>query len=114
DAQRPKRRKFTKGNLLFSFLLAGAAGTAALLGILFIIFDVAMTMPVLIALSAVVVQLTVLAVKFAFVFWFFIWVRWTVPRLRYDHLVALGWKVLVPAGLLNIAVTAALVLMGWL
>ncbi len=39
----------------------------------------------------------------------FIWVRATLPRLRYDQLMALGWRVLVPAGLLNLAVTALVI-----
>lgn len=38
-----------------------------------------------------------------------IWIRWTFPRLRYDRLMNLGWKVLLPLGLLNIAVTGAIV-----
>ena len=42
---------------------------------------------------------------FAIVF-LFIWVRATLPRLRYDQLMSLGWKVLVPVGLANLAVTA--------
>jgi len=45
---------------------------------------------------------------FAVVF-FFIWVRATLPRLRYDQLMALGWKVLVPVGLANLGVTALLI-----
>ena len=48
-----------------------------------------------------------LAKVFAVVF-VFIWIRATLPRLRYDQLMGLGWKVLVPVGLVNLAVTAAL------
>lgn len=39
-----------------------------------------------------------------------IWIRGTLPRLRYDQLMALGWKVLVPAALVNILITGALIL----
>ena len=43
-------------------------------------------------------------------FWVFVfvWIRGTYPRLRYDRVMALGWKVLVPAGLFNIMLTAFL------
>jgi NADH-quinone oxidoreductase subunit H len=43
---------------------------------------------------------------------FFIWVRATLPRVRYDHLMALGWKILIPAGLLNLAATACAIVWG--
>ena len=39
-----------------------------------------------------------------------IWIRGTLPRLRYDQLMALGWKVLVPAALINIMITGAFIL----
>jgi NADH-quinone oxidoreductase subunit H len=39
----------------------------------------------------------------------FIWVRATVPRLRYDQLMSLGWKVLLPLATLNLLATAVLV-----
>jgi NADH-quinone oxidoreductase subunit H len=48
---------------------------------------------------------------FAVVF-VFIWVRATLPRLRYDQLMTLGWKVLLPLGILNLAVTACAVVWG--
>ncbi|MBV8302483.1 MAG: NADH-quinone oxidoreductase subunit NuoH [Candidatus Dormibacteraeota bacterium] len=38
-----------------------------------------------------------------------IWVRWTLPRLRYDRLMNFGWKVLLPLGLLNIIITGTVV-----
>ena len=38
-----------------------------------------------------------------------IWVRWTLPRLRYDRLMNFGWKVLLPLGSINIVVTGAIV-----
>ncbi len=44
------------------------------------------------------------------VIFFFIWVRGTFPRFRFDQLMRLGWKVLVPLGLANIVFTGALIL----
>ncbi len=49
------------------------------------------------------------ALKVAFFMFFFVWVRWTVPRFRYDQLMSLGWKTLVPLGLLNIVITAVVI-----
>ena len=51
-----------------------------------------------------------LFIKIIFVALIMIWVRGTLPRLRYDQLMALGWKVLIPAALLNIMVTGAIIL----
>jgi NADH-quinone oxidoreductase subunit H len=51
----------------------------------------------------------VVLVKMMFVIFFFIWVRATLPRLRYDQLMSLGWKILLPLATLNALVTAILV-----
>jgi NADH-quinone oxidoreductase subunit H len=40
-----------------------------------------------------------------------IWFRGTLPRLRYDRLMSMGWKVLIPVSLLNIMATGAVILM---
>ncbi len=42
--------------------------------------------------------------KLAAFMFFFIWVRWTFPRLRYDQLMAFGWKVLLPASIVNVLI----------
>jgi NADH-quinone oxidoreductase subunit H len=47
--------------------------------------------------------------KMALVLTFFIWIRATLPRLRYDQLMSLGWKVLLPLATLNLLVTAIVV-----
>jgi NADH-quinone oxidoreductase subunit H len=49
-------------------------------------------------------------IKVAIFLFIFIWIRSTMPRFRYDQLMRFGWKVLLPLALLNIVITATLVL----
>ena len=63
---------------------------------------------------ATVAQIGAFLVKTMFFAWLFIWVRWTLPRFRYDQLMKLGWNFMLPLALLNFFGTAVLVLLGWL
>ncbi|HSY75694.1 MAG TPA: NADH-quinone oxidoreductase subunit NuoH [Bacteroidia bacterium] len=46
--------------------------------------------------------------KIFFFIFFFMWIRWTLPRFRYDQLMNLGWKVLIPLSIFNVALTGTL------
>ena len=48
--------------------------------------------------------------KMALLLFFFLWVRWSLPRFRYDQLMNLGWKVMFPLSLINIIWVAALIM----
>ena len=48
--------------------------------------------------------------KVSFLLFFYVWMRWTLPRYRYDQLMAFGWKFLLPLSVVNLLVTAAGVL----
>jgi NADH-quinone oxidoreductase subunit H len=62
---------------------------------------------------ALVVQISAFAVKTIFWCWVFIWVRWSLPRFRYDQLMRLGWKNMIPLSFVNILLTGlVLILMG--
>jgi NADH-quinone oxidoreductase subunit H len=58
------------------------------------------------SVAATVFQVGAFVGKVVFFAWLFIWVRWTLPRFRYDQLMNLGWKVMLPLGLANLVVTA--------
>ena len=49
----------------------------------------------------------VFAGKMTSIIFGFMWVRWTLPRFRYDQLMKLSWKALLPLGILNLMATAA-------
>jgi len=60
---------------------------------------------------AAVAQSTAFLVKTLLVAWIFIWIRWTLPRFRYDQLMTLGWRALLPLAILNLFATAAVALL---
>jgi NADH-quinone oxidoreductase subunit H len=62
---------------------------------------------------AALVQVGAFGLKVAFFLFVYVWVRWTLPRFRYDQLMNLGWKVLLPVALLHLMWVAFIVLVGW-
>ena len=48
--------------------------------------------------------------KLCFFIFFFMWIRWTIPRFRYDQLMNLGWKILIPLSIVNIIITVICIL----
>jgi len=56
-----------------------------------------------------IIQILTFILKVCFMIFVFIWVRWSLPRFRYDQLMNLGWKILLPLAILNIIVTSAVV-----
>jgi NADH-quinone oxidoreductase subunit H len=53
-------------------------------------------------------------VKVSFLLFVFVWVRWTIPRLKYDLLMKLGWKVFLPLAFANIVLVAFFIVRGWI
>ncbi len=75
---------------LFALLLCKSGGSAA-------------------HIFVVLLQVCTFLLKVTMMIFVYIWVRWTLPRFRYDQLQKLGWQVLLPLALLNIFITSAIV-----
>jgi NADH-quinone oxidoreductase subunit H len=57
-----------------------------------------------------VITLGAFLVKVLFFLFFFMWIRWTLPRFRYDQLMSLGWKLMLPLALAYITIVATVIL----
>ncbi len=58
-----------------------------------------------------IAQIAVMFAKITFFIFVFMWIRWTLPRFRYDQLMHLGWKNMIPLALANMVITGAVILM---
>ena len=58
-----------------------------------------------------ILGIIVLFAKLCFFIFFYMWVRWTIPRFRYDQLMRLGWQMLIPIAIANIVVTGVVMLL---
>jgi NADH-quinone oxidoreductase subunit H len=60
--------------------------------------------------TAAIIGVLALLIKIAIFIFVFMWIRWTVPRFRYDQLMNVGWKKLIPLALFNMLLTGAVIL----
>ena len=60
-----------------------------------------------------IMGLLIFSAKTLFLLFVFIWVRWTLPRFRYDQLMNLGWAIFLPLTLINILMTAGAIALDW-
>ena len=103
---RRERGKFGDARDREPGLLAGVCAALALASSAALLLRPWTVGPQAVSLYATFAQVGAFIVKTLFFSWLFIWVRWTLPRFRYDQLMSLGWKVMLPLGLVNLAVTA--------
>lgn len=68
--------------------------------------DGTMIWPLWTNLGVAAIQLGIVVAKTLLICWTFVWARWTLPRFRYDQIMALGWKILLNIALVNLLVTA--------
>ena len=59
-----------------------------------------------------ILGIVVLFAKICFFIFFYMWIRWTIPRFRYDQLMNLGWKMLIPLAIANIVLTGIIIIIA--
>jgi len=59
-----------------------------------------------------ILGILVLFIKICFFIFFYMWIRWTIPRFRYDQLMNLGWRMLIPLAIANIVLTGIIIIIA--
>ncbi|AHJ11784.1 complex I subunit 1/NuoH family protein [Sulfurospirillum multivorans] len=99
DVRNTESAVLQKGLIGFNVLVIAGLGALLYLGLT----------PTSTNVVTAVIQISTFAVKLLFMNFVFVWVRWTLPRFRYDQLQTLGWKVLMPLAIANIVVSAIII-----
>ena len=90
---------------IYTKILWIVVGAIEILLLFFMVFSGGIAANILVAL----LQIMTFLIKTTLMCFVYVWVRWTLPRFRYDQLQRLGWQTLLPLSLLNIFVTSAVV-----
>lgn len=90
---------------VYTKLLWIVVGGIEVLLLFFMVLSAGAAANILVAL----LQIATFLIKTTLMCFVYVWVRWTLPRFRYDQLQRLGWQTLLPLSLLNIFVTSAVV-----
>jgi NADH-quinone oxidoreductase subunit H len=108
--ERERVREYNFFSFIFMFLsfasFAGGVLAIALGGPTSLTQGAQPVYPLWVSIVTAVIQLHIVLGKTLLIAWLFIWVRWTLPRFRYDQIMALGWKVMLNIALVNLLVTA--------
>lgn len=106
-----------KFGMFFLAEYASMITTSALIVVLFFggwhIWGVSALSPESTSLGAVVLKMLVMGVKVALMIFTYMWIRWSLPRFRFDQLMRLAWKSLVPISLGLFALAVLLLFLGW-
>ncbi len=110
-ADRVKEFSLFSGAFMFLAFLSVAGGAFAIAcgaptPLSGVIHEAKPVYPLWVGIVTAVIQLHIVLGKTLAVAWLFIWVRWTLPRFRYDQIMALGWKIMINIALVNLLVTA--------
>ena len=110
-ADRVKEFSLFSGLFMFLAFLSVAGGAFAIAAgsptpLSGVIHEAKPVYPLWVGITTAVIQLHIVLGKTLAIAWLFIWVRWTLPRFRYDQIMALGWKVMINIALVNLLVTA--------
>ncbi len=110
-ADRVKEFSLFSGAFMFLAFLSVAGGAFAIAAgaptpISGVTYEAKPVYSLWVGITTAVIQLHIVLGKTLAVAWLFIWVRWTLPRFRYDQIMALGWKVMLNIALVNLLVTA--------
>jgi len=84
-------------------------GVVAAIEIILFIYLITVSGGVADRILVTILQILTFLVKTTLMCFVYVWVRWTLPRFRYDQLQKLGWQTLLPLSLLNIFITSAVV-----